>query len=85
MEYTDDLEYAESFLFESALYAPNVEDMYYFHLYGVNMDEWQQHNPFELKEGSFGDWSGYQIIIGEIYAAKYGFSVGDTITLEMNG
>lgn len=85
MEYTDELDYANSFLYESALYAPNVEDMYYFHLYGVNMDEWQQHNPFELKEGSFGDWSGYQIIIGEIYAAKYGFSVGDTITLEMNG
>lgn len=84
-DYDDELAFAGSFLYESALYAPNVEDMYYFHLYGVNMDDWQRHNPFELKEGSFGDWDGFHVIMGEIYAAKYGFSVGDPITLEMNG
>lgn len=84
-EYKDEFTYAHSFIIENALYAPNVDDMYYYKIYGVHMDEFQQHNPFELKEGDYGNWSGYKVVMGEVYAEKYGFSIGDIITLEMNG
>ncbi len=77
--------YANSFIREQALYAPKLEDMYYFQIYGVDMNEFQQHNPFTLKEGDYGKWSGFQIVMGEVYADKYNISVGDTITLEMKG
>ncbi len=83
--YSSRILYANSFIKEHALYAPKLEDMYYFQIYGVDMDEFQQHNPFTLKEGEYGQWSGFQIVMGEAYADKYKISVGDTITLEMNG
>lgn len=84
-EYREELVYANSFQTQYALYAPNIEDMYYYRIYGVDMQEFQQHNPFGLMEGTFGDWDGYRIIMGEEYAEKYGFMTGDTITLELNG
>lgn len=83
--YSNRMIYANSFIREHALYAPNLEDMYYYQIYGVDMKEFQQHNPFDLKEGDYGEWSGYQIVMGELYANKYDISVGDTMTLEMNG
>jgi putative ABC transport system permease protein len=84
-QYRKNFIYANSFQQQYALYAPDIENMYYYTIYGVNMEEFQQHNPFALKEGSFKDWNGYKVIMGEAYAGKYGFSVGDSIALEMNG
>ncbi len=84
-DYQKEFIYANSLLQEYALYAPNVEDMYYYKIFGVDMEEFWQHNPFELKDGAYEDWSGFQVIMGDAYAQKYGFSVGDIIPLEMNG
>lgn len=84
-EYRKELEYVCPIQSQQALYAPNVEDMYYFQIYGVNMKEFQEHNPFGLQQGSYEEWNGFKVIIGDIYAKRYSFSVGDTIILEMNG
>lgn len=83
--YQDEFIYANSFQKQYALYAQNIEDMYYYQIYGVNMEQFQEHNPFELKEGEYGDWTGYKVVMGDAYAKKYDFLVGDTMTLELNG
>ncbi len=84
-EFSEELEYICAIQNQYALYAPNTEDMYYFQVYGVNIEEFQKHNPFGIKEGDFKDWSNNRIIVGDVYATRYGFSINDTITLEMNG
>ncbi len=80
-----DYAYAHTFIVEDALYMPTAEDAEFFDVYGVKMQEWQQHNPFDLQSGNDNAWSGQVCVMGSYYAEKLGFSDGDTITLEMNG
>jgi putative ABC transport system permease protein len=80
----DSFEYVFPFVKEKALYMPSVEQMHYFTLLGVSMDEYNQFNPVSLSEGSFEDWEGYNIIVGRAYANEYQFKLNDVIKLELN-
>ncbi len=77
--------YNYGFIKEKALYIPTPEDMNYFTVMGVNIDEFNKYNPLTLKKGSLKDWNGYKAILGTTYAQKYKLDVNDTIKLEMEG
>ncbi|HEU0295304.1 MAG TPA: FtsX-like permease family protein [Anaerolineales bacterium] len=82
--YADSFEYVFQFIREKALYMPSLEQMHYFTLLGVNMDELNQFNPVTLSDGSFEDWEGFNIVVGRAYANEYQFKVNDVIKLELN-
>jgi putative ABC transport system permease protein len=82
--YGDSFEYAFSFIREKALYMPSLEGMHYFTIIGADIEEFNQHNPVALSQGSFDHWEGNNIIIGKTYAAEYNLHVGDVMQLELN-
>ncbi len=77
--------YQVNFITQPALYMPSVETMVYYTMIGADMNEFNTYNPITLNSGSFDDWQGNKVIMGEAYAEKYGFNTGDVITLELNG
>jgi putative ABC transport system permease protein len=77
-------EYAYQAIREKALYAPSLEQMHYFTMLGVDIDEFNQRNPVTLNAGTFDGWGGSNIIVGQAYADVYDLKVGDTIPLELN-
>lgn len=82
--YQDSFAYAFRFIREKALYIPDLERMHYFTILGVDIDEFNRHNPVTLSQGDFKDWTGFNIIVGKTYAAEYGFKLNDVIQLELN-
>ena len=83
--FQEQFSYQMNFISQPALYMPNVESMVYYTMIGADMDEFNTYNPITLISGSFDDWQGNKVIMGEAYAEKYGFNTGDSLTLEING
>lgn len=83
--YGDSFEYAYQFVKQKALYAPSVEEMHYYTILGVDIEEFNRHNQLTLRQGDFQNWSGYKIIIGATYADNYHLNVNDVMKLELNG
>ncbi len=85
MPFKDKFNYQMNFISQPALYIPNVESMVYYKMIGADITDFNTYNPITLISGSFEDWQGNKVIMGEAYAEKYGFHTGDSITLELNG
>ncbi|HPH98582.1 MAG TPA: ABC transporter permease [Anaerolineaceae bacterium] len=83
--YRGEFAYQFNFIRQNALYMPSVEAMVYYTLIGADIHDFNAYNPITLKSGSFDDWQGFKLIMGEAYAQKYGFSTGDQMPLELNG
>lgn len=82
------LQYAVAFIKTDILYTPEKEDsgdMFYFHAYGVQMDEFIKYNPFVFYKGNGENFSGKKVILGREYASKNDLNVGDSMNLEYNG
>lgn len=77
--------YQVNFISQPALYMPDFESMVYYRMIGADINEFNTYNPITLISGSFDDWQGNKVIMGEAYAEKYGFNTGDSLTLEING
>jgi putative ABC transport system permease protein len=82
--YNDSFEYVYQYIREKALYMPSLEQMHYFNIIGVDINEYNHQNAVALSQGEFQDWSGNKIIIGSTYANIYHFKLNDTIKLELN-
>lgn len=82
--YGDTFEYAFQSISEKALYMPSLEQMHYFTILGTEIDEFNRRNPVTLNQGSFQDWQGFNIIIGQTYADVYDLKVDDVMSLELN-
>jgi putative ABC transport system permease protein len=85
--YRGAFEYAFPAIREKALYMPSLdayERMHYFTIIGVDIDEFNQRNPVTLNQGSFQEWGGNNIIVGQTYADIYNLKVNDVIRLELN-
>lgn len=83
-QYQDLFTYSYQFIREKALFMPNLEQMHYFTILGVDIDQFNRHNQVTLSQGDFGDWTGYNIIIGKTYADLYHLQVNDLMKLELN-
>lgn len=83
--YRNELAYDISFIRNQALYSPIVDEVHYFTMLGVNIQEFNLYNPLILQAGSMDNWTGNKLIVGSAYAEQLGFKVGDTITFEING
>jgi putative ABC transport system permease protein len=83
--YREQFVYQFNFIRQNALYMPSVETMVYYTLIGADIQDFNTYNPIRLKSGSFNDWNGYKVIMGEAYANKFGLSTGDKLPLELNG
>ena len=77
-------EYVFQAIREKALYMPSLEQMHYFTILGVDIDEFNQRNPVTFNAGSSEGWGSNNIIVGQAYADVYGLKVGDTMPLELN-
>ncbi len=82
--YSSSFEYAFQMIREKALYMHSLEQMHYFTIIGTDIAEFNRHNPVTLSQGSFQDWNGFNIIIGQTYANVYQLKVGDVMRLELN-
>lgn len=77
-------DYIAPIIKKDLLYAPSVEDSYYYHTYGMNYEDYMNYNPVPMKSGTVKDFGGYQVIVGDAFAKKNDWNVGDKITLEYN-
>ncbi len=82
--YGDVFEYAFQSIKEKALYMPSLEQMHYFTIIGTDIAEFNQRNPIPLSQGSFQDWGGSNIIIGQTFADIYHLKLNDGLRLELN-
>ena len=82
--YGDAFEYAFQSIKEKALYMPSLEQMHYFTIIGTDIAEFNQRNPISLSQGSFQDWGGNNIIIGQTFADIYHLKLNDVMRLELN-
>ena len=83
--FEDSFEYAYRFVRGKALYGADTDEMHYFTILGVDIDQFNNHNPLALKQGDLADWSGDKLVIGEAYARRLGVGEGDTVALEIDG
>lgn len=83
--YENQMEYAYRFVRTDALYAPPDEEMHYFTALGVDIGEFNNHNPLTLESGDTEHWRGHKLVLGTTYAKKLGVSVGDVLKLEIDG
>ena len=88
MKVDDTFEYAAAFIKTDILYTPDSEnsyDTYYFHAYGVNLDDFMKYNPFSFFRKSEETFSGRKVILGKEYAEKNNLDTGDNMNLEYSG
>lgn len=83
--FRDKFSYQMNFIKQPALYMPNVESMVYYTMIGADIEDFNTYNPITLISGSFDNWQGNKVIMGEAYAEKFGLTTGDFLTLEING
>lgn len=78
-----DFEYLYFFTQTKAFYQPLNSDIHCFSVLGVDMEQFLDHNPFSLAEGRMLNPTGFEVIVGETYAKKYGIENGDLLSLEI--
>jgi putative ABC transport system permease protein len=80
----DGFQYVAPIIKQDLLYAPSVEEMYYYHTYGMDYKDYMDYNPVPMKSGTVDEFSGNQVIVGDAFAKINGWNVGDSISLEYN-
>ena len=84
--YAGYFEYMQELIRGKALYAPgNTGEQHYFTVVGTDIDEFNARNPLTLQSGNICDWTGNKVIMGEVFAERFGVTVGDTLPLEIGG
>lgn len=81
----DRFEYAVGTLEGMILYAPNVEDMNYIKVMGIDIEDLHTYNPLSIdQERELNNFEGNLIIISTYIAERYGLAVGSTMELEIS-
>lgn len=81
----DRFEYAVGTLEGMILYAPNVEDMNYIKVMGIDIEDLHTYNPLSIdQERELNNFEGNLIIISTYIAERYGLAVGSTMELEVS-
>ncbi|CAH1209513.1 hypothetical protein PAECIP111893_03041 [Paenibacillus plantiphilus] len=81
----DRLEYAVGTLEGMILYAPNVEDMNYIKVMGIDIEDLHTYNPLSIdQERELNNFEGNLIIISTYIAERYGLAVGSIMELEVS-
>lgn len=84
--YKDHFDYIIGAFHASAVYKPNIKDSFHISLLGIDYDDLQTMNPFNIhSQADLKPFSGKKLIISQSMAEKYKLSSGDTIDLEISG
>ncbi|HET6486667.1 MAG TPA: ABC transporter permease, partial [Spirochaetia bacterium] len=84
-KYGDRLSYLIGTIDGSATYRPNRTESVSFYLRGFRIEDLPVFASFTLaEEAELDPFTGAKVIVSQIAAKRYGWAVGDTITLDMN-